>query len=137
MDEIQSELVRLFDGQAIAFDVLASPDAQKWADEIRRHFCDSCHASLPIWEALLNEKSFYDVENIEAKRLLSSIDRPVIMLIDDWHGWSGFVLRDGNSVALALEGIYNFVWYVVDATLTSLVCRNDHDFVMFSQHLQH
>lgn len=134
MDNIQSDVAQALSKQAAEFKTLTRSDASEWEGKIRRVFCDSRRASFPIWEALLREQSFYDeAANVEARRILSSMERPVVVLIDDWHGWSGFVLQNGISFALALDDLYDFRWYVSDIMLTLLVCRNDHDFVILSE----
>lgn len=134
MDNIQSDLAQILSSQSTEFKVLTRTDAKKWESEIRRFFCDSHRASFPIWEALIGEQSFYgETADMEAEKILSSIERPIIVLIDDWYGYSGFILQNGISFALALNEIYHFQWYVSDTLLTLLVCRNDHDFVLLSE----
>jgi hypothetical protein len=58
---------------------------------------------------------------------------PLVLLIDDWHGYSAIGIPTGTQLLSLLERSYKFRWYVTDSQLSFLLCRNDHDIVILCE----
>jgi len=132
MDNIQKDLVELLVRQNVAYTTLLPADAKKWETSIRAAFGDPRKKSGPLWEALEGGISYQGEEGANAARThLSELRGPVILLIDDWKGYSAIEISRGADLANVLEESYNFRWYVTNSSVDFVLCRNDHDFVTF------
>ena len=131
MDNVQSDLMNLLGSQEFIAEVLSRAEAENLAGAIRKRFGNEKAKSDPIWETLKQSKSYQGETGTNyVKQLLTNISDDLILLIDDWHGYSALKIATGIQLLWLLEQSYNFVWYVTDLKMTFLLCRNDHNFVI-------
>lgn len=98
---------------------------------MRNKFCEPKKRSIPVWEALTHGDSIYDEKlNELPKRLKLLIQDSIIFIIDDWHGYSGIDVKGSQALSDVLTEMYDFVWFATERNLESLLCRNDHGYLI-------
>lgn len=134
MDKIESDLITLLGSGSRDVRSFSRIEAENLAAAIRMKFGNARSKSDPLWETL-NESQTYHGEEADAqvKERLEALPGPLCLLIDDWHGYSALRISSGAQLWSLLESSYRFRWYVTDLELTFVLCRNDHDIVIFCQ----
>ena len=101
--------------------------------DMRKTFCDQHKAGDPLWEAVSNPESYHHAAGDEfADAFFRHREEKVYILIDDWDGLSGLFVENASGLYTSIKAMYSFRWYVSDIALTYLICKNDHDFVIYS-----
>jgi len=132
MDNIQSDLVALLASEPNDVKLFSRAEAENLAAAIRETFGDARCKSDPIWETLRESEAYSgDEANTQVRERLKDFPGPLVLLIDDWHGYSALRIPTGDRLLSLLERAYKFRWYISDLELTFVLCRNDHDIVIF------
>lgn len=133
MTEIQKDLIVVLNDKNIPFEVL-SAERTRWLEQSIKDFFgeEDSPRSPHLWENLRSDVSYSgDVVQSKIRKYLSEVNRPIFLLIDDWHGFSAITFERGSNFPEVIDSIYDFRWYVVDREFSFVLFRNDHDFIMY------
>lgn len=132
MDRIQTDLITTFgSGSNNGVKVFTRNEAATVAGKIRELFGDPRNRSDPLWESLNETQAYHAEEAItQIKQRLMSLHTPLLLLIDDWHGYSAIEISSGPQLWALLDQSYGFRYYITNPSLTFVLCKNDHDVLL-------
>lgn len=134
MDSIQSDLMALLVSEPNDIRLFSRAEAENIAALVREKFGNPRAKSDPLWETLNESRTYHGEEaNTQVKQRLKDLPGPLLFLIDDWHGYSALRIPTGAQLWSLLERSYRFRWYVTDLEMTFVLCKNDHDMLIFCE----
>jgi hypothetical protein len=133
-DQVQSDLMALSASRSVDVRVFSRVEANELAAGIREEFGDGRLESDPLWETLNESQAYFGkAADDQVKQRLKGLPGPLLLLIEDWHGYSALGISTGAQLLSLLEQSYKFSWYITDLGRTFVLCRNDHDVVIFCE----
>lgn len=131
MDVIQSEIVRLAQERGLA----CQPQSKNWAEglagDLRHVFGAKAAAGSALWESFDADGCIGDEGLQVVSAELGRRSGVLHLLIDDWSGYSATTIVGGESLAALIREHYNLRWYITNAERSFVLCRNDHDVVIY------
>jgi hypothetical protein len=134
-DRIQSELLNECREQKRQCDAIPTEEVQALVDLIIKNYCDGVKPSGQLWEGIHATEELNlanDGDQLMSYRL-NKLNGELLVLVDDWKGYSGLRVASGCDWNSVISNMYNFKWYIYHQLNKTLIARNDHDFLLISE----
>ncbi|WP_339606142.1 hypothetical protein [uncultured Roseivirga sp.] len=115
----------------VNYSLLSHDDSREALAKLLGSFTQEGVYKYPIWENLTD---FVSVQYEYAWEWFGEmlVDREVLLLFEPEDDWQVFKFSNGADLVDVFNNCYSFVFYITTESNNSLICFNDHNFLIAS-----